>query len=48
MYIDLILNINPVIVAKHFQYRVETFFTIAFLTDVYSNGKIVYYIYSAY
>lgn len=34
MYIDLILNINPVIVAKHFQYRVETFFTTVFLTDV--------------
>ena len=48
MYVDLILNINPVIVAKHFQYRVETFFTTVFLTDVNPNGKIVYYICTAY
>ena len=29
------LNVNPVIVAKHFQYRVETFFTEVLLTKVY-------------
>ena len=37
------LNMNPVIVAKHFQYRVETFFTEILLSDVDSIGKIVYY-----
>lgn len=38
-----LLNINTVIVAKHYQYRVETFFTTVLLTDVNSIGKIVYY-----
>ena len=30
-------------VAKHFQYRVETFFRDVFLTNANSIGKIVYY-----
>lgn len=37
------LNLNPVLVAKHFQYRVETFSTEILLTDVNPIGKIVYY-----
>ena len=37
------LNTNPVIVAKHFQYRVETFFTEILLSDTNPIGKIVYY-----
>ena len=37
------LNLNPVVVAKHFQYRVETFFTEILLTDAKPIGKIVYY-----
>ena len=37
------LNLNPVIVAEHFQYRVETFFTEVLLTDAKPIGKIVYY-----
>ena len=36
-------NINPVIVAKHFQYRIETFFTEILLTNVNPIGQIVYY-----
>ena len=38
-----ILNSNPVVVAKHFQYRVETFFTEVLLTKANPIGKIVYY-----
>ena len=38
-----LINLNPVITAKHFQYRVETFFTEILLTDVNPIGKIVYY-----
>ena len=38
-----LLNLNPVIVAKHFQYRVETFFTEILLTNMHPIGKIVYY-----
>lgn len=38
-----LLNLNPVIVAKHFQYRVETFFTEILLTNAHPIGKIVYY-----
>ena len=38
-----LLNINPVIVAKHFQYRVETFFTEVLLSRANPIGKIVYY-----
>ena len=38
-----ILNLNPVIVAKHFQYRVETFFKEVLLTSANPIGKIVYY-----
>ena len=37
------LNTNPVIVAKHFQYRVETFFNEVLLSKVNLIGKIVYY-----
>ena len=37
------LNLNPVIVAKHFQYRVETFFRDVLLTNANPIGKIVYY-----
>ena len=38
-----LLNLNPVIVAKHFQYRVETFFTEVLLSSTNPIGKIVYY-----
>ena len=37
------LNLNPVVVAKHFQYRVETFFTEVLLAKSNPIGKIVYY-----
>ena len=37
------LNLNPVIVAKHFQFRVETFFTEVLLSKSKPIGKIVYY-----
>ena len=37
------LNLNPVIVAKHFQYRVETFFKEVLLANANPIGKIVYY-----
>ena len=37
------LNLNPVVVAKHFQYRVETFFTEVLLSSANPIGKIVYY-----
>ena len=36
------LNVNPVVVAKHFQYRVETF-TEILLTNANPISKIVYY-----
>ena len=38
-----ILNLNPVIVAKHFQYRLEIFFTEILLTNAKPIGKIVYH-----
>ena len=38
-----LLNLNPVIVAKHFQYRVETFFKDVLLSNAEPVGKIVYY-----
>ena len=38
-----LLNVNPVIVAKHFQYRVETFFRDVLLSSIHPIGKIVYY-----
>lgn len=38
-----ILNLNPVIVAKHFQFRVETFFTEVLPSKSKPIGKIVYY-----
>ena len=37
------LNLNPVIVAKHFQYRVEMLFTEILLSDERPISKIVYY-----
>ena len=37
------LNLNPVVVAKHFQYKVETFFTGVLLTTANPIGKIVHY-----
>ena len=37
------LNIDPVVVSKHFQYRVETFFTEILLSNTNPIGKIVYY-----
>ena len=37
------LNLNPVVVAKHFQYRVETFFKEILLTRANPIGKIVHY-----
>ena len=37
------LNLNPVIVAKHFQYRVETFFKEVLMSNANPIGKIVYY-----
>ena len=38
-----LLNLNPVIVAKHFQHRVETFFKDVLLSNAKPIGKIVYY-----
>ena len=37
------LNLNPVVVAKHFQHRVETFFTEVLLSQINPIGKIIYY-----
>ncbi len=37
------LNLNPVVVAKDFQHRVETFFTEILLSKLNPIGKIVYY-----
>ena len=37
------LNLNPVIVAKHFQHRIETFFRDVLVTKTKPIGKIVYY-----
>ena len=38
-----LLNLNPVSVAKHFQYRVVTFFTEILLTNEHPIGNIVYH-----
>lgn len=38
-----LINFNPVIVAKHFQYRVETLFTEVLLSNANPIGKILYY-----
>ena len=38
-----LLNLNPVIVAKHFQHKVETFFKEVLLSNAKPIGKIVYY-----
>ena len=37
------LNLNPVVVAKHFQYRVETFFKEVLMKNANPIGKIIYY-----
>ena len=37
------LNANPVVVAKHFQHRVETFFSEVLLSNINPIGKISYY-----
>ena len=37
------LNINPVVAAKHFQYRVESFFSEVLLSNSNPIGKITYY-----
>lgn len=37
------LNLNPAIVAKHFQLKVETFFTEALLTKVNPIGIIAFH-----
>ncbi|XP_028408493.1 uncharacterized protein LOC114531049 [Dendronephthya gigantea] len=37
------LNANPVVVAKHFQHRVETFFSEVLLSHCNPIGKITYY-----
>ena len=37
------LNLNPVLVAKNFQYRVETLFTEVLLSESKPVGKIVYF-----
>jgi len=37
------LNLNPVVGSKNFQYRVETFFTKVLLTNPEPISKIVYY-----
>ena len=37
------LNLNPVVVAKHFQYRVETFFKEVLMSRANPIGKIIYY-----
>ena len=38
-----LLNLNPVVVAKHFQYRVETFFKEVLMSNATPIGKIIYY-----
>ena len=37
------LNANPVVTAKHFQHRVETFFSEVLLSQSNPIGKITYY-----
>ena len=37
------LNANPVMTAKHFQHRVETFFSEVLLSQINPIGKITYY-----
>ena len=37
------LNPNPVVTAKHFQHRVETFFSEVLLSQSNPIGKITYY-----
>ena len=38
------LNLNPVVVAKQFQYTIEIFLTEVLLTNAKPVGKIVYYL----
>ena len=37
------LNSNPVVVTKHFQHRVETFFNEVLFSNINPIGKISYY-----
>ena len=37
------LNANPVVTAKHFQHRLETFFSEVLLSQINPIGKITYY-----
>ncbi len=37
------LNANPVVAAKHFQHRVETFFSEVLLSKSNPIGKVIYY-----
>ena len=37
------LNANPVVMAKHFQHRVETFFSEVLLSKSNPIGKVIYY-----
>ena len=36
------LNLNTIVIAKHFQYRVETLFNQVLLTNAKPTGKMVY------
>ena len=38
-----LLNLNPVITARHFQYRVEAFFKEILLSQLEPLGRIIYY-----
>ena len=37
------LNVEPVVFAKHFQYRLETFFKDVVMGNANPIGKIIYY-----
>ena len=37
-----LLNSNPVVTAKHFQHRVETFFSDVLLSENNTIGKVIY------
>ena len=38
-----LLNSNPILLARHFQHRVETFFKKIFLIPLSTIGKVTYY-----
>ena len=42
-YVERCQNANPVVTAKHFQHRVETFFSEVLLSQSNPIGKITYY-----